>query len=64
MYDLLHLLAKLFEGSYKTLIGEDGQTLAEYGLLVILIAMVVILILRGTGQEVNNLFSTINNSIP
>ncbi len=56
------LFAKLVKSS-STLAGEKGQTLVEYGLLVILIAIVVILILKGTGLQVNNLFSTVNSSV-
>lgn len=42
---------------------EKGQTLVEYGLLVTLIAVALILMLKGTGQEVNNLWSSINSGI-
>ena len=39
---------------------EKGQTLVEYALLLVLIAIVVILMLRGTGRNVNNAFSKVN----
>jgi pilus assembly protein Flp/PilA len=42
---------------------ERGQTLVEYGLLVILIAVVVILMLKGTGQQVNSLYCKVNSSL-
>lgn len=42
---------------------EKGQTLVEYGLLVVLIAVVVILMLKGTGQQVNSLYSRINSGL-
>jgi Flp pilus assembly pilin Flp len=58
----LGLFGKLVK-SGSTLLGEKGQTLVEYGLLVILIAIVVILILKGTGLQVNNLFSVVNSSV-
>lgn len=42
---------------------EKGQTLVEYALLVVLIAVVVILMVKGTGQQVNTLWSRINSGI-
>jgi Flp pilus assembly pilin Flp len=42
---------------------EKGQTLVEYGLLLVFIAVLLILMLRGTGLEVNNLWSKINSGI-
>ena len=42
---------------------EKGQTLVEYALLLVLIAIVVILMLRGTGGNVNNAFSKINSAL-
>ena len=42
---------------------EEGQTLVEYGLILALIAVVVIVILYALGQKVRNVFITINNHI-
>ncbi len=42
---------------------EKGQTLVEYALLLVLIAIVVIAMLRGTGGNVNRAFSTINSAL-
>lgn len=42
---------------------EKGQTLVEYALLLVLIAIVVIAMLRGTGGNVNNAFSKINSAL-
>ena len=42
---------------------EKGQTLVEYALLLVLIAIVVILMLRGTGSSVNNAFCKINSAL-
>ena len=39
---------------------QKGQTLVEYALLLVLIAIVVIAMLRGVGGNVNNSFSKIN----
>lgn len=42
---------------------EKGQTLIEYGLLLVLIAVVVIIMVKGVGQTTNNVWSRINNGI-
>ena len=42
---------------------SEGQTLVEYGLLVVLIAVIVLLMLKGTGREVNVLYSKINSTL-
>ena len=42
---------------------EKGQTLVEYALILVLIAIVVIAALTLTGQKVNNAFSNIANRL-
>jgi pilus assembly protein Flp/PilA len=42
---------------------EDGATMAEYGLLLALIAIVCIAGLRLMGNNVNNTFSTYAGSV-
>jgi pilus assembly protein Flp/PilA len=42
---------------------EKGQTLVEYALLLVLIAIVVYLMLQGTGRQVNNVYSKINSAL-
>jgi pilus assembly protein Flp/PilA len=42
---------------------EKGQTLVEYALILVLIAIVVIAALTLTGQKVNNAFSNIANKL-
>lgn len=42
---------------------EKGQTLVEYALLLMLIALVVILMLKGTGLTVNSMYSNINSQV-
>jgi pilus assembly protein Flp/PilA len=39
---------------------ESGATLAEYGLLVGLIAVVCVAVVQGLGLTINTVFSTIN----
>jgi len=40
-----------------------NQILVEYGLLIALIVMILVLLLGNTGKEVNHLWSRINSSI-
>lgn len=42
---------------------EKGQTLTEYVLIVVLIAILVILMLTAFGGSVNNQYSVINSSV-
>jgi pilus assembly protein Flp/PilA len=44
--------------------GEEGQTLTEYALVLILIAVVVILMITGLGSSLNNTYSEINSTLP
>ncbi|MDD2320227.1 MAG: Flp family type IVb pilin [Geobacteraceae bacterium] len=43
---------------------SKGQTLVEYGLLLILIAVVVITAVTFLGQRANNTYSKIGNNMP
>jgi pilus assembly protein Flp/PilA len=40
---------------------ERGQTLVEYALILVLIAIVVWLMVQGTGRSTNSIFSNINS---
>jgi len=42
---------------------EKGQTLIEYGMLLVLIAVVVVLMVKGFGGTTNNSFSKVNSAI-
>ena len=42
---------------------EDGQTLVEYGLLLALIAIIVIVALLFLGPLVSNIFSNVGNQL-
>jgi len=53
------LLVKYF----TALKSEKGQTLVEYALLLVLIAIVVITMLKALGGSTCNVFSTINASL-
>jgi Flp pilus assembly pilin Flp len=58
---MLYDLRKFF----KKIIGnnERGQTLVEYGLILVLVAVVVIVMLTSLGQTANNTYSVINNAL-
>jgi len=60
-------LRKLYDYFCINLLGifrsETGQTLVEYGLLLVLVAIVVMLMLKGTGQQINSTWSMINSGI-
>lgn len=43
---------------------EKGQGLTEYGLILVLIAVVVILMLGVLGGQVSNQYSNISNGLP
>jgi pilus assembly protein Flp/PilA len=42
----------------------SGQSLIEYSLVLALIAIVVVLVLRGIGGKVNNTLSSVNDNLP
>ena len=54
--------AKKFVRKYVTR-QEEGATLAEYGLLVALIAVVCIAAIALLGDKISTMFSTVANSI-
>lgn len=47
----------------RNLHSTQGQTLVEYALILMLIAMVVIFVLMGLGQTVNCTYSRINSGV-
>jgi pilus assembly protein Flp/PilA len=42
---------------------EEGQTLAEYALILALIAVVVIIVVATLGDTIKGIFSTVSSSI-
>jgi pilus assembly protein Flp/PilA len=57
------LFLRLYTHIFITLRSEKGQTLVEYALLVVLIAIVVYLMLQGAGLQINNTYSKINSAL-
>ena len=43
---------------------QSGQSLVEYSLVLALIAIVVVLVLHGIGNKVNNTLSSVNANLP
>lgn len=57
-------LYEKFLSRFLTVVGsKKGQTLVEYALLIVLIALVVFLMLQGTGRQVNTVYSKINSAL-
>ena len=52
-----------FKTCYYAKRGERGQDLAEYALLIGLIALIVILAVTLLGEQISIIFSTIANNI-
>ncbi len=48
---------------YTVIRSKRGQGLVEYALIILLIALVVILMLQGSGKQVNRVFSKINSAL-
>ena len=63
MEENLKALQELFKKVSVSLLNEKAQTLVEYALLLVLISVVVIIMLKGTGEEVNSIWSKINSGI-
>ena len=60
---LRELYEKFMLSVLKVFCNKKGQTLVEYALLLVLIAIVVYLMLKGTGLEVNKVYSKINSAL-
>ena len=60
---LKELYEKFMLSVLKVFSNKKGQTLVEYALLLVLIAIVVYLMLKGTGLEVNKVYSKINSAL-
>ncbi len=63
MVKFKELYEKMIVRFFTVVRSEKGQGLVEYALLLVLIALVVFLMLEGTGRQVNNTFSKINSGL-
>jgi len=60
----MRLLNVLHARLYIAFKSEKGQSLVEYGLVLLLIALVVILMVKGIGGWTSNSYSSVNNAFP
>jgi len=63
MKSLYEFFLMMYVKATTALRSEKGQTLVEYALLLVLIAIVVYLMVKGTGRQVNCVYSTINSAL-
>ena len=59
----MNFLNELYVKFQTAIKSEKGQTLVEYALLLVLIAIVVILMVKGIGSSANNAFSKVNSAL-
>ena len=63
MKQLQDVFLKFFVKVQESLKSEKGQTLVEYALLLVLIAIVVYLMVKGVGRQANCVYSTLNSAL-
>jgi pilus assembly protein Flp/PilA len=59
----MNYLTELYVKFTNSIKSEKGQTLVEYALLLVLIAIVVIAMLTGIGKNANNAFNKVNTAL-
>lgn len=59
----MNSINELFVRFQTAVKSEKGQTLIEYALLLLLIAIVVVLMVQGLGSTTNNVFSKANSAL-
>ncbi len=59
----MNFLNELYVKFQNAVKSEKGQTLVEYALLLVLIAIIVILMVKGVGYQANNTFSKVNSAL-
>ncbi len=60
---MINYLNGLYVRMMNAVRSEKGQTIVEYALLLVLIAIVVILIVKGVGLSANNAYSKVNSAL-
>ena len=63
MKKLKEMIEEFFLRFYTVIQSKKGQGLVEYALLLVLISLVVFLMLKGTGRQVNLVYSKINSAL-
>jgi pilus assembly protein Flp/PilA len=59
----MNYLTELYVKCTTAIKSEKGQTLVEYALLLVLIAIIVIVMVKGIGVQANNAFSKVNSAL-
>ena len=59
----MNFLTERYKYFLSVIKSEKGQTLVEYALLLLLIAIVVILMVKGVGLTTNNSYSKVNSAL-
>ena len=60
---IMNYLTALYVKFICSIKSEKGQTLVEYALLLVLIAIVVIVMVKGIGGNATSTFSTVNSAL-
>jgi pilus assembly protein Flp/PilA len=60
---MLNYFNEMYVRMMNAVRSEKGQTIVEYALLLVLIAIVVILIVKGVGLSANNAYSKVNSAL-
>ena len=59
----MNYLTALYVKFLCSIKSEKGQTLVEYALLLVLIAIIVIAMVKGVGTAANEAFCKVNNAL-
>jgi len=57
-------VAKLLDTIKKLVLEEEGQGMVEYGLILALVSVVVIVILTAIGGRLTGVFETVRDALP
>jgi len=60
---MMNYLTEMYVRFMNSIKSEKGQTIVEYALLLVLIAIVVIIIVKGVGLQANNAYSKVNSAL-
>ena len=63
MKSLFTMLISLPQRLFKLLRSEEGQAMAEYAVILVLVSVVVLLVLMVLGNQVRNVFCNISGAL-
>lgn len=64
MLEKIQFMTLMFVGDLKAKRDEKGATAVEYGLMVGLIAVAIIIVVAALGTKLNGLFQTVVDALP